>query len=172
MPGGLLNIVAYGNQNIILNGNPSKTFYKCVYAKYTNFGLQKFRIDYSGSISVPSQEIDIRVKPSWTYAGATHRTDSEGAEENTIHPHAHFHSAVRARNLAVTETGTNAPQVQGPLGRRNASTIPIQDWLLGTTNSSGVPGSGQQPCFAIDKWSPGSGGGATGGALLSVVIVN
>tara|TARA_X000000950_G_scaffold289533_1_gene415010 strand:+ start:42320 stop:43948 length:1629 start_codon:yes stop_codon:yes gene_type:complete len=48
MPGGLLNIVAYGNQNIILNGNPSKTFYKCVYAKYTNFGLQKFRIDYSG----------------------------------------------------------------------------------------------------------------------------
>ena len=41
MPGGLLNIVAYGNQNIILNGNPSKTFYKCVYAKYTNFGLQK-----------------------------------------------------------------------------------------------------------------------------------
>ena len=26
MPGGLLNIVANGNQNIILNGNPSKTF--------------------------------------------------------------------------------------------------------------------------------------------------
>lgn len=26
MPGGLLNLVSYGNQNIILNGNPSKTF--------------------------------------------------------------------------------------------------------------------------------------------------
>ena len=49
MPGGLLNIVAYGNQNVILNGNPSKTFYKCVYAKYTNFGLQKFRLDYDGT---------------------------------------------------------------------------------------------------------------------------
>ena len=48
MPGGLLNIIAYGNQNIILNGNPSKTFFKCVYAKYTNFGLQKFRIDFDG----------------------------------------------------------------------------------------------------------------------------
>ena len=48
MPGGLLNIVAYGQQNIILNGNPSKTFFKCVYVKYTNFGLQKFRIDFSG----------------------------------------------------------------------------------------------------------------------------
>ena len=48
MPGGLLNIVAYGQQNIILNGNPSKTFFKCVYSKYTNFGLQKFRIDFEG----------------------------------------------------------------------------------------------------------------------------
>ena len=48
MAGGLLNIVAYGQQNIILNGNPSKTFFKCTYAKYTNFGLQKFRIDFNG----------------------------------------------------------------------------------------------------------------------------
>ena len=49
MGGGLLNLVANGNQNIILNGNPTKTFFKCTYAKYTNFGLQKFRIDYKGS---------------------------------------------------------------------------------------------------------------------------
>ena len=48
MAGGLLNIVAYGNQNIILNGNPSKTFFKAAYVKYTNFGLQKFRIDFDG----------------------------------------------------------------------------------------------------------------------------
>ena len=48
MAGALLNIVAYGYQNIILNGNPSKTFFKSTYCKYTNFGLQKFRVDYSG----------------------------------------------------------------------------------------------------------------------------
>ena len=49
MPGGLLNLVASGNQNVILNGNPTKTFFKFVYAKYTNFGLQKFRLDYNCS---------------------------------------------------------------------------------------------------------------------------
>ena len=49
MPGGLLNLVSYGNQNIILNGNPSKTMFKFVYAKYTNFGLQKFRLDFDGA---------------------------------------------------------------------------------------------------------------------------
>ena len=48
MPGGLLNIVAFGNQNVYLNGNPSKTFFKTTYKKYTNFGLQKFRIDFDG----------------------------------------------------------------------------------------------------------------------------
>ena len=48
MPGGLLNIVAVGNQNIILNGNPSKTFFKSVHHKYTNFGIQKFKIYFEG----------------------------------------------------------------------------------------------------------------------------
>jgi len=48
MAGGLLNIISVGNVNIILTGNPTKTFFKCVYSKYTNFGLQKFRIDYDG----------------------------------------------------------------------------------------------------------------------------
>ena len=57
MGGGLLNIVAYGNQNVILNGNPSKTFFKTVYAKYTNFGIQKFRIDFEGSRSL-NEETD------------------------------------------------------------------------------------------------------------------
>ena len=48
MPGGELNLKAVGQENIILNGNPSKTFFSVVYSKYTNFGLQKFRVDYTG----------------------------------------------------------------------------------------------------------------------------
>jgi len=48
MAGGLLNIQAVGNANVILTGNPTKTFFKVVYSKYTNFGMQKFRIDYDG----------------------------------------------------------------------------------------------------------------------------
>uniref|UniRef100_A0A6C0ES50 Major capsid protein N-terminal domain-containing protein n=1 Tax=viral metagenome TaxID=1070528 RepID=A0A6C0ES50_9ZZZZ len=56
MPGGLLNIISYGNQNIILNGNPSKTFFKYVYAKYTNFGLQNIRIDYNGQRTLKLNE--------------------------------------------------------------------------------------------------------------------
>ena len=49
MAGGLLNIISEGNNSVILTGNPSKTFFKVKYSKYTNFGLQKFRIDYDGT---------------------------------------------------------------------------------------------------------------------------
>ena len=49
MTGGLMNLTAEGNENIILNGNPKKTFFKAVYAKHTNFGLQRFRIDFEGN---------------------------------------------------------------------------------------------------------------------------
>jgi len=48
MPGGLLNIISVGSANLILTGNPSKTFFKATYSKYTNFGLQKFRLDFDG----------------------------------------------------------------------------------------------------------------------------
>jgi len=44
-----MNLTAQGNENIILNGNPKKTFFKAVYAKHTNFGLQRFRIDFEGN---------------------------------------------------------------------------------------------------------------------------
>jgi len=48
MAGGVLDLVATGSQDIILIGNPQKTFFKSKYAKYTNFGMQKFRIDFNG----------------------------------------------------------------------------------------------------------------------------
>ena len=42
-----MNLIAYGSANIILNGNPSKTFFVAKYNKYTNFGLQRiYLIDY------------------------------------------------------------------------------------------------------------------------------
>ena len=49
MPGGLMQLVSQGNHNIILNGNPDKSFFKCTYKKYTNYGKQNFRIDYEGT---------------------------------------------------------------------------------------------------------------------------
>jgi hypothetical protein len=52
MPGGLLNLISVGSNNQFLTGNPTKTFFNVTYSKYTNFGLQKFRLDYDGQRSL------------------------------------------------------------------------------------------------------------------------
>jgi len=44
-----MQLVSEGQANIILNGNPSKTFWKATYLKYTNYGKQNFRLDYTGT---------------------------------------------------------------------------------------------------------------------------
>ena len=49
MAGGLMQLVYQGQSNVMLTGNPKKTFFKSTYAQYTNFGLQKFRVDFEGS---------------------------------------------------------------------------------------------------------------------------
>jgi len=56
MPGGQLNIVAIGQQNVILTENPSKTFWKSSYAKFTNFGKQNFRLDSEGNSGIRLSE--------------------------------------------------------------------------------------------------------------------
>jgi hypothetical protein len=38
MTGGLIQIVNFGNQDIMLNGNPEITFFTSIYRRYTNFG--------------------------------------------------------------------------------------------------------------------------------------
>jgi hypothetical protein len=48
MGGGLLNLISKGSEDIILTGNPDISFFKHVYKKYSNYGSQYFRIDYTG----------------------------------------------------------------------------------------------------------------------------
>lgn len=52
MTGGLMNLVSYGSANVIIHGNPKKTFFKMTYHKHTNFGMQRFRIDFEGQRNI------------------------------------------------------------------------------------------------------------------------
>ena len=40
MGGGLMQLVAYGAQDIYLTGNPQITFFKVVYRRHTNFSIE------------------------------------------------------------------------------------------------------------------------------------
>ena len=47
MPGGLLQLVSYGSQNIYLNGNPSISFFKKIYKTHTNFATESIRVNFN-----------------------------------------------------------------------------------------------------------------------------
>ena len=59
MPGGRLNIEVVGKSNLLLNGNPKKSFFKSSYMKHRNFGMQKYRIDFDGSKQLDLNEDSI-----------------------------------------------------------------------------------------------------------------
>ena len=48
MAGGLMQLVAYGAQDIYLTGNPQITFFKVVYRRHTNFSMECIRQSISG----------------------------------------------------------------------------------------------------------------------------
>ena len=49
MGGGLMQLVAYGAQDIYLTGNPQITFFKVVYRRHTNFSMEAIAQTFSGS---------------------------------------------------------------------------------------------------------------------------
>ena len=49
MAGGLLNHIAHGPLNNMIHGNPDRTFFRSAFSKFSNFGLQKFRINNEGT---------------------------------------------------------------------------------------------------------------------------
>jgi hypothetical protein len=54
MTGGLLQLAAYGAQDLYLTGNPQISFFIAVYRRYTNFGKKTIEQNggkYVGSIS-------------------------------------------------------------------------------------------------------------------------
>ena len=46
MPGGEVQLVAYGEENMYLNEQPQVTFFKVVYRRYTNFSTETVQTNF------------------------------------------------------------------------------------------------------------------------------
>ena len=55
MGGGLMQLVAYGAQDVYLTGNPQITFFKVVYRRHTNFAIEAIEQTFNGSPSFGSK---------------------------------------------------------------------------------------------------------------------
>lgn len=60
MPGGLIQIVAYGAQDLYLTGIPEITFFKFIYKRYTNFAKEFIDLNFDGDKNF-GQEISCNI---------------------------------------------------------------------------------------------------------------
>ena len=51
MGGGLMQLVAYGAQDVYLTGNPQITFWKVTYRRHTNFARENIERQFNGSFT-------------------------------------------------------------------------------------------------------------------------
>lgn len=47
MPGGVIQLVAIGSQDLYLTGNPSFSYFKAVHRQHTNFAMESIRIEFN-----------------------------------------------------------------------------------------------------------------------------
>ena len=126
----------------VLNSNDQEVSRSGIGIEATNqTGQTTNTVLYRGDISLPSQEIPITGRPGYVYAGTSHRLDDVDVPEEALHPHTHFHTGRRARNMTKFAYGTSpsdtndSPRWDGETGTLNASTINIYDWIVSTRHT-------------------------------------
>ena len=98
MGGGLMQLVAYGAQDIYLTGNPQITFFKVVYRRHTNFSVESVQQTLSGtvgfgnSVSCTLSRNGDLVGPIWL------ELDTTPEETTTVNP---LHSVIDTIELEI-----------------------------------------------------------------------
>ena len=59
MGGGLIQLVAYGSQDVYLTGQPQTSYFKDVYHRYTNFAMEDIEQTINGDIT--SQRVQVNI---------------------------------------------------------------------------------------------------------------
>ena len=81
MGGGLMQLVAYGAQDIYLTGNPQITFFKVVYRRHTNFAMETVEQTFSGTPDT-NKTVVATVSRNGDLVGKMYVTSSSGAMVN------------------------------------------------------------------------------------------
>ena len=72
MSGGLMQLVAYGAQDVYLTGNPQITFFKVVYRRHTNFSIECIEQTVNGTPSATGGSLESVIKRNGDLVGSMH----------------------------------------------------------------------------------------------------
>ena len=65
MPGGLLQLAAYGAQDFYLTGNPQISFFKTVYRRYTNFAMEFYTLTSENNVGLYQNPLFGKEQSDW-----------------------------------------------------------------------------------------------------------
>ena len=71
MAGGLMQLVAYGAQDVYLTGNPKVTFFQAVYKRHTNFAMELIQQTTNGS-PAPNGRVSVTIARNGDLVGNMH----------------------------------------------------------------------------------------------------
>ena len=57
MSGGLMQLVAYGAQDVYLTGNPEMSYFTSIYKRHTNFSMEAIELSLSGSTNFGNKAV-------------------------------------------------------------------------------------------------------------------
>jgi hypothetical protein len=83
MAGGLMQLVAYGAQDVYLTGNPKVTFFQAVYKRHTNFAMENIEQTVNGTVS-DSGRISVTVARNGDLIGDMYMEMTTAANLNTF----------------------------------------------------------------------------------------
>jgi hypothetical protein len=69
MGGGLMQLVAYGAQDIYLTGNPQITFFKVVYRRHTNFSMEAIQQTFNGNVGTGESTVTATISRNGDLVG-------------------------------------------------------------------------------------------------------
>ena len=72
MGGGLMQLVAYGAQDIYLTGNPQITFFKVVYRRHTNFSMECIEQTLDGSVTTNASSVTATISRNGDLISSMH----------------------------------------------------------------------------------------------------
>jgi hypothetical protein len=88
MGGGLMQLVAYGAQDIYLTGNPQITFFKVVYRRHTNFSMECIEQTFNGTVGAGASTVTATVSRNGDLISCMHldvliASEASGASAHT-----------------------------------------------------------------------------------------
>ena len=71
MAGALMQLVAYGAQDVYLTGNPQITFFKVVYRRHTNFAMESMEQTVEGDVKSFNSRLTCKISRNGDLVGRT-----------------------------------------------------------------------------------------------------